>query len=244
MILKKKSKNSNPYSISNKKLTFVEHLEELRSRIIKSVVFIVATSFILYTLKDKMIAFVTRPVGSLVFIAPTEAFITSIKITLFAGFYASSPFIFYQIWQFISAGLEKKEKGYILIFGLFSFLFFLLGSLFGYFLIVPIGMKFLLGFASSFLYPMISMAKYISFVMMLSLAFGVVFQLPIAILFLTKIGLVTPRFLAEKRKYAIVIIFIAGALFTPPDVITQCLMAIPLVFLYELSIFLSRLVRR
>lgn len=230
--------------MSNKKLTFVEHLEELRSRIIKSVAFIILTSLILYTLKDKMIAFMTRPVGSLVFIAPTEAFVSSIKIALFAGLYASSPFIFYQIWQFISAGLEKKEGRHVFFFGLFSFFFFLIGSLFGYFLIVPIGMKFLLGFTSSFLYPMISMAKYISFVMMLSLAFGAVFQLPIVILFLTKIGIVTPKFLAEKRKYAIVIIFIAGALFTPPDVITQCLMAIPLIFLYELSIFLSRLVRK
>jgi sec-independent protein translocase protein TatC len=131
-----------------------------------------------------------------------------------------------------------------LIFGFLSFIFFVLGSMFGYLVIVPIGMKFLIGFGSRFLIPMISVGKYVSFAMSLSFAFGLVFQLPIIVLFLTRIGIITPRILREKRKYAIVIIFIIGAIFTPPDVITQCLMAIPLIVLYELSILFSRILRR
>lgn len=227
-----------------KKLTFIEHLEELRTRIIKSVVFIIIVSGLLYSFTDTILGFVVRPVGRLVFIAPAEAFITSIKIALLGGLYVSSPFILYQIWQFISAGLGKNEKRYASLFGVFSFIFFLLGGFFGYFVIVPIGMKFLLGFGTDFVTPMISVGRYVSFVGTLSFAFGVVFQLPLAILFLSKVGVVTPQFLSEKRKYAIVIIFILGAILTPPDVITQCLMAVPLLVLYELSIFLSKLACR
>lgn len=226
--------------MSAKKLTFIEHLEELRNRIIKSIIFIIAAAGLLYALTDEILIFIVRPVGRLVFIAPQEAFITSIELALFGGLFLSSPFVFYEIWQFISAALEKDEKRCALSFGLFSFVLFLLGIFFGYFIIVPIGMKFLLGFGSDFVTPMISVGRYVSFVGTLTFVFGIVFQLPLAILFLSKIGIVTPQFLSRNRKYAVVIIFILSAIFTPPDVITQCLMAVPLVILYELSIQLSK----
>ena len=226
------------------KKSFVEHLEELRIRIIKSIAFIFVSSILIFSFNDNILRFIIKPAGSLVFIAPQEAFLTAIKIAFFGGLYISSPFILYQIWQFVSVGLERSEKRYALIFGFFSFVFFLLGSVFGYLVIVPIGMKFLIGFGSEFLVPMISVGKYVSFAMALSFAFGLVFQLPIVILFLTRIGIVTPAFLSERRKYAIVIIFIIAAIFTPPDVITQCLMALPLIALYELSIILSRMILR
>lgn len=224
----------------DKKLTFVEHLEELRARMLKSIIFIIVASGLLHAFTDRILGFIVRPVGKLVFIAPTEAFIVSIKIALFGGLFLSSPFVLYQIWQFASAGLKKQEKKYVSLFSLFSFIFFLLGIFFGYFIIVPIGVKFLLGFGTDFVTPMISVGRYVSFVGMLALAFGVVFQLPIAILFLSKTGILTPQFLSTNRKYAIVIIFITAAIFTPPDIITQCLMAVPLLVLYELGIFLSR----
>lgn len=224
-----------------KRFTFIEHLEELRARIIKSLIFIVATSVVLYAFTDVILRFVVRPVGKVVFISPAEAFITSIKLALFGGLFLSSPYVLYQVWAFISAGLGKRERRNASLFGIFSFILFLVGCLFGYFVIVPIGMKFLLGFATDFVIQMISVEKYVSFVAILSLTFGIVFQLPLAALFLTKIGIVTPQFLSKNRKYAIVIIFIVAAIFTPPDVITQCLMAVPLLVLYELGIFLSRL---
>lgn len=226
------------------RLTFIEHLEELRTRIIKSLIFIIATSVVLYAFRDVILRFVVSPVGKVVFISPAEAFITSIKLALFGGLFLSSPYILYHMWEFISAGLGDRERRRASLFGIFSFVLFAAGCLFGYFVIVPIGMRFLIAFGNDFVIPMISVEKYVSFVAILSLVFGMVFQIPLAILFLTKIGIVTPHFLSKNRKYAIVIIFIAAAIFTPPDVITQCLMAVPLLVLYELGVILAKLVHR
>lgn len=225
----------------DKKLTLTEHLEELRSRVFKSVIFLIAASCILYNFAGTILRHLVKPVGKLVFIAPQEAFISNIKIAFFGGLLLSSPFIIYHIWKFVSAGMEKNEKKYAIMFGPFSFIFFIIGVSFGYFIIVPIGVKFLLGFATDFMVPMISVAKYISFVGTLSFAFGAVFQLPLIELFLTKIGIVTPKLLSSKRRHAIVIIFIVAATMTPPDVITQSLMALPLIMLYELGIVFSKI---
>ncbi|MFC1623980.1 twin-arginine translocase subunit TatC [Candidatus Omnitrophota bacterium] len=224
----------------DKKFTIVEHLEELRSRIIKSVIFIIASSILIYNFTDKILLNLVKPVGRLVFIAPIEAFTTNIKIAFFGGLFLSSPFILYQIWQFVSVGLKESERRYILIFGPLSFIFFILGAGFGYFIIVPIGIKFLLGFGTDFITPMISVGRYVSFVGILTFTFGAVFQIPLILLFLTKIGIVTPLFLSKKRRHAVVIIFILAATLTPPDVITQCLMAGPLILLYELGLLFSK----
>lgn len=230
--------------MSETNLTFTEHLEELRQRIIRSLVFVIIASILTYAFTDKILIFLSKPAGRLVFIAPAEAFITRIKLALFGGLYLSLPLILYEVWGFVSSGLERTERKYALLFSVFSFILFTAGTLLGYFVIVPMGLNFLLSFSSEYLQPMISVGRYTSFVMSLSFAFGLVFQLPLAILFLTKTGIVTPEFLSRNRKYTIVIIFIAAAVFTPPDVITQCLMAIPLLALYEISIFLSRIARK
>jgi sec-independent protein translocase protein TatC len=228
----------------DKELTLVEHLNELRSRTIKSVVFIIACSAALYNYINIILPILTKPAGKLVFIAPQEAFIANIKIAFFAGIFVSSPYVLYQIWQFVSVGLNPKERKYTLIFGPLSFIFFISGCAFSFFIILPLGMKFLLGFASDFVSPMITVDKYISFAGTLILAFGTVFQLPLITVFLTKVGLVTPKFLSRKRKHVIVLIFIAAAILTPPDVVTQCLMALPLLVLYELGVALSAFVYR
>ncbi len=231
--------------MTTKRLTFTEHLEELRRTVIKSVVFIITASVFVYTFTDKVFSHLVKPLGGmLVFIAPQEAFITNIKIALFGGLYFSSPFILYQVWDFVSAGLKKKEKRRASIYMLLSFIFFAAGSYFGYFIIVPIGIRFLLSFGTSYVIPMISVGKYVSFVCMLTLVFALTFQLPLIMLLLSKIGIVSPEALSKNRKYAILVIFIIGAILTPPDVITQCLMAIPLIALYELSIILCKLSRR
>jgi sec-independent protein translocase protein TatC len=221
-------------------LTFTQHLDELRSRIIKSVISVVVCSCVVYYFVDFFLSIFTKPVGQLVFIAPQEAFVTNIKIALIGGLFLSSPFLLFQVWRFVSAGLKKNEKKYTLIFGPLSFIQFLLGVVFVYFVILPIGMKFLLGFASDQVVPMITISKYISFVGTLMLCFGLIFELPLVILFLSKIGLVNPTFLVSKRKHAIVIVFIGAAIVTPPDVITQVLMAFPLLILYEVGIVFSK----
>ena len=226
--------------MEDKKTSLSEHLEELRSRLIKSIIFVIIISGSLYNFVNPILASLVKPVGKLVFIAPQEAFITNVKIALFGGLFLSSPVIIYQVWKFISVGLVPAERKYSLLFGPLSFIFFIGGASFGYFLIVPLGVKFLLGFATEYVAPMITISKYVSFVAALTFSFGVVFQLPLIILFLTKIGLLTPQFLSEKRKHAIVLVFIAAALLTPPDVVTQCLMALPLILLYELGVLFSK----
>ena len=230
--------------MEDKRLTFVEHLEELRSRIIKSLVFVIVVSCLLYNYIDVLLSILVKPIGKLVFIAPQEAFITNIKIAFLGGLFLSSPFLLYQIWRFVSAGLKPRERRYTLIFAPLSFIFFILGIAFAYFIIVPIGVNFLLGFATEQLTPMITISKYISFIGTLTFAFGVIFQLPLISLFLTKIGVVTPQFLSNKRKHAIVFVFILAAILTPPDIITQILMAVPLLVLYELGVVFSRFVYR
>lgn len=224
----------------DKQLTLVEHLQELRLRIIKSVVFVIICSCAIYNFIDTLLPILVKPVGKLVFITPTEAFVVNIKIAFLGGLFLASPFVLYQVWQFVSVALEKSERKYALIFGVLSFIFFIIGSIFGYAIIVPIGMNFLLGFATDFITPMITISRYISFVGTLTFAFGVVFQLPLVMLFLTKIGMVTPWFFSNRRKYAIVLIFILAAILTPPDAITQCLMAVPLLALYEIGIIFSK----
>lgn len=226
--------------MEEKNITFVEHLDELRQHIIKCLIFFGICTAVCYSFINKIIYFLVKPVGRLVFISPSEALIADIKIAGLAGLLVSSPFILYQAWKFISAGLRPEEKKYVRIFCPFSFVLFMAGFFFGYIVIVPISIKFLLGFATDFLAPMITVEKYVSFVFSLSFSFAFIFQLPIVILFLTKVGVLTPPSLIKRRREAVVLIFILAAIITPPDVITQVLMAVPLVLLYEISIILSK----
>ncbi|MBU0469219.1 MAG: twin-arginine translocase subunit TatC [Candidatus Omnitrophica bacterium] len=227
-----------------KELSFTEHLDEFRSALIKSLGSILIATCFAFSFANAFIEELIRPIGKIVFIAPQEAFVSNILIALLGGLFLASPFVFYQAWNFISAGLQANEKKHIFIYGPVSFVLFIVGASFGYFVIVPIGLNFLLGFGSESLVPMITLSKYISFIGMLTLSFGLAFELPIVILFLTKLGIITPNFLASNRKVAIVLIFIVAALITPPDVVTQCLMALPLLILYEVGIFCSRIAHR
>lgn len=228
--------------MTDQKMTIAGHLEELRRRIIVCLISVILTSGVAFFSVKSLLPYLTKPVGRLVFIAPTEAFFTYMKLAVFMGFFLSLPIILYEIWKFVSRGLKSSEKKYTRLYGPFSFLLFIAGSSFAYFVVIPIGLKFLLEFGGQEIVPMISVSKYVSFVGMLCLAFGAIFELPLVALFLTKINLVTPSFLASKRRYAVVGIFIVAALLTPPDIFTQLLMVIPLLILYEISIILSRVV--
>jgi len=232
--------------MEDKPQTLVEHLEELRSRIILSLAALLITTLLCYGFSQKILSIVTKPiqklVDNLVYISPIELFYTHLKLAFFGGIFFASPIIIYQIWKFIVIALKPKEKRLIYFYTPFSFFSFIGGALFAYFFITPLGLKFLLSFSTPTITPMISVSKYISFLGMFLLISGTIFELPLVIMFLTKINIVTPQLLASKRKYAIVLIFIISALLTPPDVVTQILLAIPLILLYEISILCSKLI--
>lgn len=233
----------NRQKMADDQLTLVEHLTEFRRRLIICIVSIFAGVILSYLVINRILDLLIKPVGNLVFIAPQEAFITYIKLAVFSGIFLALPVILYQIWRFVASGLKKDERKYILIYGPFSFIFFLTGVAFAYFLILPLGIKFLLGFATDTLSPMISLASYVTFAGTMLLAFGVVFELPLVIMFLTKINIVSTKFLREKRKIVIILIFVLSAVLTPPDIVTQLLMAGPLFMLYEIGILLSRMAK-
>jgi len=235
--------------MNEKKLPLTAHLQELRKRLIYSFITIGAGFIICYAFKEPLfdiLAFPLRksmPAGSsLIFISVAEAFFTYMKVAFIAGVILTSPFILYQIWAFIAPGLYQKEKKYVIPFVLGGSLFFAMGVLFAYFVAVPIGFKFLLGYATDFIKPMPSMKEYVTFSMKFLLAFGLVFEFPVVLVLLARIGIIDAKMLSRQRKYAILLIFVLAAIVTPSsDLITQVLTAIPLIGLYELSILLSKI---
>ncbi len=231
--------------MSDKKLPLIKHLEELRRRIIICIASVFLLSLASYLYARKILALLMKPVGDLVFIAPQEAFLAYLKIALFSGLFLSLPVILYQIWKFVSIGLLPKEKKYLPTYGALSFLLFLLGAIFSYQAVLPLGLKFLIGrYSSANLMPMLSISKYISFVGMFLLAFGVVFELPLIISFLAKIGLVSPQSLRRRRKEVVALTFVLAAVMTPPDIFTQILLAIPILLLYEISLWTTVVIYR
>ncbi len=227
-----------------KGLGFLDHLEELRGRIIKSLICIILVSIGAYFFSERLIDFVTRPIPEVYFMSPTEAFSTRIKISLIAGIIISVPVIFYHVWKFIVPGLFAKEIKLIVPAVLASTIFFLIGATFCFVFVLPLSMKFLLGFGTEKLKPMIQIRDYISFVSYMILAFGSVFELPVISYFLGKIGIITPRTLIKGRRYAITAILVLAAVITPPDVFSQFMLAGPLYFLYEVSIVVLKIIYR
>lgn len=224
--------------------SFFEHFNELRWRLIKSLAAVAVAACLFYPFVDPVLAFLIRPVGRVVFTSPSDAFVARFMLVIWGGVILALPVILFQFWRFVSAGLKGHERKYVALFGPLSLVLFFAGAAFGYFVMIPVGMKFLLGFATDFMVPMITVQNYLSFVTTLVLAFGATFELPLILMFLAKIGIVTPAFLAQKRKHAVVIILIVSAVITPPDAVSQLIMALPLVVLYELGIIVSRLVQR
>ena len=225
-------------------ISFFDHFDELRSRLIKSIIAVLIASCFFYSVIDKVFAILVKPVGKLVFTSPGEAFIARVMLAFFGGLFLALPVILYQIWEFVAAGLKEREAKFVKVFAPCSLLLFVAGGLFAYFVTIPISIRFLLSFSTDTIVPMITIKSYISFFGTMLLAFGVVFELPLILMFLTKIGITTPAFLVQKRRYAIVIILIVSALVTPPDFITQLIMAVPLVILYEIGIVVSKLTYR
>ena len=233
--------------MTNEKQPFLTHLEELRNRLIVCAIAIGIGFVISYIFSKQLFSFLILPLtevlpadSHLIFTNLPEMFIAYIKVALIAGIILAIPVIFYELWMFMAPALYRREKGYLIPFVLFSSILFLVGSLFGYFVVFPYGFKFFIGFATEDIQALPSVKQYFSFTIRLLLAFGVVFELPVVVFFMTKIGLITPDSMKRFRKFAILSSFILSAILTPPDVATQIMMALPIIILYEVSILISK----
>jgi sec-independent protein translocase protein TatC len=231
----------------DKKLTFTGHLVELRQRLTWSVIALVITTIIAFVFADQIFHFLIKPAGDihLIFTEMTEMFGTYMIVSLAGGIVLAMPFLVYQIVMFVSPALTRREKKYVYIAIPWITLMFVGGVAFGYFILLPPAMKFLITFGSNIATPQIKIGNYITLVTRLLVAIGAVFETPVIITFLSRLGVVSPQWLSHVRKWAYIIAFILGAIITPTmDPINQTLVAAPLIVLYEISIILSRIVYR
>jgi sec-independent protein translocase protein TatC len=226
---------------SDDKLPFTDHLDELRHRLIISVIGIGVGFAISYAFSQQILLLLQRPMPTrLIFIAPTEAFFVNLKVALYAGLFLSIPLILFQIWKFVAPGLYEHERRYSYPFLIISTVLFLVGAAFAYLVILPVALHFLIAQGGELWQPNITLSNYLAFCMRLLLAAGLIFEFPVLMYFLTKVGVVTPEFLVKNRKYAVLVAFVLSAILTPPDVFSQILLAIPLFLLFEVSIFVAK----
>ena len=233
--------------------SFVGHLAELRSRLIRTFIFLLISFIVCYIFSARIYEFLVQPYADaiiqsnlnrrLIFTALHEAFLTYLKVAFFAAFFITSPIFLTQIWKFVAPGLYKNEKQALIPYLVLTPLLFLFGGMLVYYLIMPLAIKFFLTFetvadsASLSIQLEAKVNEYLSLIMRLIFAFGLSFQLPVVLSLLARIGVVDSKYLKERRRYVIVIIFAIAAILTPPDPITQIGLALPLLILYELSIF-------
>ena len=239
---------------------FISHITELRSRLIHSFIFLFVFFIFCYFFAEYLYGFLVEPYAQavkndsiqrrLIFTALQETFLTYLRVAFFASFFVTSPFILIQIWKFIAPGLYDHEKIAIMPYLVITPILFFLGGALVYYLIMPLAIKFFLSFESTGIATNLpiqleaKVSEYLSLVMKLIFAFGLSFQLPVVISVLARVGVVDSEFLKTRRKYVVVIIFTTAAILTPPDPITQIGLAIPLLILYELSIFSVRLIEK
>jgi sec-independent protein translocase protein TatC len=231
------------------RMSFMEHLGELRTRIVRGLVALLAGTVIALPFSQQIVDWLARPVTklnyTLVFTAPAEAFWVQMKVGLIAGVFIAAPGILWQVWAFIAPGLHAHEKKYALPFVIIGSLLFIGGGAFSIFVVTPYAIQFLLSYARPGLQPMITLQNHVDFLLKFALAFGSVFELPLALTILARVGVVNAKMLAKNRKYAILGAFIAAAVLTPtPDAFNQALMAGPLVLLYEVGIVCARVFGR
>ena len=227
-------------------MSLMGHLNELRRRLFRMVIIVILGFVAFYGVAEYLYAYLSAPLqaqlpegSKLIYTSPAGAFFTYMKVALVASLFGTSPITFYQVWAFIAPGLYKEEKRAVLPLAFFSSVFFIAGAAFCFFMVFPIAFKFFMGFATDTIVPMISVEEYLGFALKLLIAFGVVFEMPLFAYFLSRFGILSPDFMRRQRRYAILLIFIVAAILTPPDVFSQCLMAMPMLLLYEVSIYVS-----
>lgn len=224
-------------------MTFLEHLEELRIRLIRSLLALVVGFALCWNFSDPIFRFLTEPMRKaypqvqFIATAPTEVFFLYMKVSFFAGIFLAAPFVLYQVWAFIAPGLYAHERAYAVPFILFGSLFFLLGGLFGHYVLFPMTFEFLAQYGAGQIAYMPKISEYWSFYSWFLLGLGVVFQLPVAIFVLARIGLVSAGFLARQFKYACLGAFVLSAVITPSgDIVIQSALALPIIGLYAIGI--------
>ncbi|MBR1730442.1 MAG: twin-arginine translocase subunit TatC [Selenomonadaceae bacterium] len=226
-------------------MSLTAHLEELRSRLIKSVLAVVVGSIISYFFLDEITHYLTLHVGKLYYMKPGEAFFTYIKIDIVAGFLLALPIIFYHAWRFFLPALTAVERLVLGIIVPISVILFFVGLAFSFFLVLPVALKFFIGFTDENLQAMFSFGNYFDFVIMFMLPFGFVFEMPLVIIVLGKIGILTSEWLQKYRRIVIFLSFVIGAIITPtPDVFTQSMIALPMIALYEVGYLVVKYILR
>ncbi len=224
-------------------MSFLDHLEELRQRLVKSLVGLVVGFAACWGFHEQIFDFMTQPLRrafpqvKFIFTAPTEAFMLYMKMSFFVGIFLAAPFLLYQAWAFIAPGLYQHEKRWAVPFVVLGTFFFVAGGLFGHYFLFPVTFRFLGEFAGKDMLFLPKIDEYYSFYSWFLLGLGLVFQLPVVILVLSRIGLVTPGFLMRQFKYAVLGSFVVSAIITPtPDMVTQSLLAVPMIGLYLLGV--------
>jgi sec-independent protein translocase protein TatC len=235
-------------------MSFLAHLEELRKRIIFSLVGVGVGFLACWSFADRIFAVMQRPiiealghhgsVGRLVYLNPTEPFNLYLQVGFGAGLFAASPFVLYQLWLFIAPGLYRKEKRYILPFLISTVGLFVAGGLFGYRMVYPASLEFLIGYGQSF-QPMITIGEYTKLFLTIIIGLGLIFEMPILVFFLALMRVITARWMWRNLRYSILVIFVVAAIVTPTtDILNMCLFAAPMIALYVVSIGVARLVNR
>lgn len=226
-----------------KNQTLIEHLGELRIRLMRAIYFITGGTILSYAFSEKLFDIIREPArkflpdGGLYFTHPVDKFMAHLKLSIVAGIVLSCPFWLHQIWKFVAPGLYQKEKKYALSFIIVGSGLFLIGVSFAYFLALPMAFEYLFNFGGSVDKPMITIDQYLSFITQIFLMFGVAFELPLIIVVLGMLGIVNYKFLREKRRYAIMGIAVMAAVFSPPDLLSMVLMFVPMYILFEIAIF-------
>ena len=222
------------------------HLVELRKRLFISVMTVIVMFVVCFSFWNQILDFIIAPLQNtlpdnqkMVFLEVQEPFFVAMKVAFFTGFLFSLPIIFWQFWLFVAPGLYENEKKYVIPFVISATFMFLVGAAFCYYVVVPIGFAFLINFGQQLFSAMLNIGGYVGFFTKLVIAFGIAFELPVITFFLAKLGLVDDKMLKNSFRYAIVVIFIFAAVMTTPDILSQFLIAVPLIGLYGLSIFIA-----
>ena len=225
---------------------FLDHLEELRKRIVYSIIAVGVGTALCWGYRERIYAVMQKPImdalrnhglaEKLVYLNPTDPFNLYLKIAMLAGLFLTSPFVLYQVWMFISPGLYRNEKRYVMPFMFSTITLFTLGGYFGYRIAYPRALDFFIGFSGQF-QPMITVGEYTQLFLSIVLGMGLIFEMPILVFFLAFMGIMTPSFMIKNFRYAILVIFVLAAIVTPtPDIVNMCVFAAPMLALYALSI--------
>jgi len=230
------------------KHTLVQHLEDLRKSILISVIAVLATTLVSFSFNEKLMEVVMYPVSGfeqrMIVTGITEAFFVKLKLSFLSGFILAFPIILWALWRFFKPALYPRERKYVYLFLPFSLLLFVVGLLFAYFVVLKVVLGFFIFMAGDSLEPLFKVDQYMSFVIGFILPFGLIFQMPVASFLLAKLGIIKYEALVKNRKYAILIFFVVAAILTPPDPLSQIMLAIPMMFLFEISLFTAKYASR